>query len=440
MKLPRSILAGIAAPALPIAGLGLPIVVYLPPFFANSVGIPLATVGLIFMLARFWDVFTDVIFGIVADRTRPPLGRRKFWILLSAPILMLSVWLIFNPPAGAGALYLSIWLGVLYVGWTMATISVISWSAELSSDYDERTRVQAWYMGSLMIGLIVVLIIPAIIEQAGGGDAQAKMRGIALFIVILLPLCFGFAIWKVPEVPVREDTSEDWGKAFRAMWRSPPLLLILACDLVVGLASGIAGSLYLFVAQDALGLGRTASLLLLFYFFTGCLAVPLWAWMARRLEKHRALAGASVYAGLTALLFLIVPAGDTVLMLAVTVLNGVTYASARFLLKAMMADVTDLDRLESGRMQSGVYFAMLTMTEKIGLALAVGITYPILAAIGFEAGGNNTAAAIEGLVLLFALAPAILHLLAAVVLWRFPLGRARQYELRARLANRFTQV
>jgi GPH family glycoside/pentoside/hexuronide:cation symporter len=437
MKLPRLVLAGIGAPALPIAGLGLPIVVYLPPFFANTIGIPLVTVGIIFMLARFWDVFTDVLFGIVADRTRPPLGRRKFWMLLSLPILMASVWLLFNPPEGAGPLFLSIWLAIMYVGWTMATISVISWSAELSTDYDERTRVQAWYMGFLMVGLIAVLVVPAIIEQVGGGDNFAKMRGISLFIIVLLPICFGFALWKVPEARVHEDTSEDWAKVLVKMWKSKPLLLILLCDLIIGLASGIAGSLYLFVAVDALNLGKGASLLLLFYFFTGCLAVPLWAWMAKRLEKHRALAGASVYAGFAALLFLAVPKDSMILMLIVTVLNGITYASARFLLKAMMADVTDADRMESGRMQSGVYFSLLTLTEKIGLALAVGIPYAILPAMGFTAGGPNSPAALDGLLMIFAGAPAVLHLIAAVVLWRFPLGRLRQQELREKLAAKF---
>lgn len=437
MRLPRIVLAGISAPALPIAGLGLPIVVYLPPFFADTVGIGLGAVGIIFMLARFWDVFTDPFFGMIADRSRPPFGRRRFWLTLAAPVLMISVWQLFNPPEGAGPLYLGIWLAVMYVGWTMATISVISWSAELSNDYDERTRVQAWYMGFLMVGLIVVLMIPAAIEALGGGDNRAKMRGIALFIVVLLPLCIGFAIWKVPERTVVEDKSAAWGRAFLAMCRSRPLLLIMLCDLVIGLASGIAGSLYLFVARDALGLGKTASLLLLFYFLTGCLAVPLWAWAARRLEKHRALAGASVYAGLTALLFLLVPENGVALMLVVTVLNGVTYASARFLLKAMMADVTDLDRLESGRMQSGVFFSLLTMTEKIGLALAVGVTYLVLDSIGFVAGGQNSEEAIRGLLLLFALSPAVLHLAAAIILWRFPLGRAHQHELRARLATRF---
>src|SRR5690606_13645857 len=149
--------------------------------------------------------------------------------------------------------------------------------------------------------------------------------------------------------------------------------------------------------------------------------------------KHRALAGASVYAGLSSLLFLLVPHGGMVFMLIVTVLNGVTYASARFLLKAMMADITDADRLESGRMQSGVYFSLLTMTEKIGLALAVGIPYGILPFMGFRPGEPNSAAALDGLLLIFALGPAALHLSAAFVLWRFPLGRLRQQELRAKL-------
>lgn len=437
MKLPRVVLAGISAPALPIAGLGLPIIVYLPPFFADNVGIGLSAVGLIFMLARFWDVATDPLFGVLADRTRTPLGRRKFWLLLSVPVLMLSVWMLFNPAYDVGAAYLAVWLGVLYVGWTMATISVVSWSAELSTDYDERTRVQAWYMGFLMVGLIVVLMIPAAIEAFGGNNQRVKMQGIALFIVLMLPLCVGFALWKVPEIAVRERSDVSWGRAMRAMCASRPLRLILACDLVVGLASGIAGSLYLFVARDALGLGQTASILLLAYFLTGCFAVPLWAWAARRLEKHRALAGASVYAGITALMFLLVPQGAMAIMLAITVLNGVTYASARFLLKAMMADVTDVDRLESGRMQSGVFFSLLAMTEKIGLALAVGITYPILDGLGFVAGGENTAEAKQGLILLFAIAPAVLHLCAAAILVRFPLGRADQRRLRAELATRF---
>ena len=84
-------------------------------------------------------------------------------------------------------------------------------------------------------------------------------------------------------------------------------------------------------------------------------------------------------------------------------------------------------------MQAGVYFGLLAMTEKIGLALAVGVTYPLLEWIGFRTGVQNDQAALHGLVLLFVLLPAALHILAALALWRFPLGRAAQRDLRRKI-------
>ena len=67
----------------------------------------------------------------------------------------------------------------------------------------------------------------------------------------------------------------------------------------------------------------------------------------------------------------------------------------------------------------------------------MGVPFVILPALGFEPRGEKTAEGIRALVLIFALTPAILHLAAAFVLWRFPLGRLRQQELREKLATRF---
>lgn len=85
-KLKKSTLIAFSAPAVPISALGLPLSVYLPPFYAAYVGLDLATVGLVFMAARFWDMFTDPILGIVGDRFNTRWGRRKPWIVASVPI------------------------------------------------------------------------------------------------------------------------------------------------------------------------------------------------------------------------------------------------------------------------------------------------------------------------------------------------------------------
>jgi len=60
-------------------------------------GLSLALVGTIFMVARFWDIFTDPVLGILSDRFPSHWGRRRHWIVLSAPILMIASYMLFMP-------------------------------------------------------------------------------------------------------------------------------------------------------------------------------------------------------------------------------------------------------------------------------------------------------------------------------------------------------
>ena len=136
--LPLSRIAAYALPAFPLAALGLPIGVFIPPLYAEHTALALGLVGTLLFVSRIGDVFTDPTFGLIADRMRPRLGRRRFWMLLSVPVLMYSVWKLFHPPADAGALYLVVWLSLVYIGYTMAFLSHLAWGAELSGLYDYR--------------------------------------------------------------------------------------------------------------------------------------------------------------------------------------------------------------------------------------------------------------------------------------------------------------
>jgi len=436
MRLPRSILAAIAAPAIPIAGVGLPLVILLPKFYSENTALSLAVAGSVFFVARIFDIVVDPIFGVVADKVRVPLGRRKFWLLVSIPILLLSVFKVFIPPADAGYFYLLSWLLLVYLGYTLVTISIVSWSAELSTDYHERTRVQAWYQTSLMIGLITVLIVPVIVGGQGG-DNRAQTEAVGWFIMILVVPTVLFAVLRVPETPVREDLGTHWREAFAALLRSRPLRFLIGADLMFGFATGVAGALYLFAIQYGLGLTDGQSkIVLLVYFVVACLFVPLWPGLGRRWEKHKVLAWAAIYSLAAPFAYFLVPHGSMIGALIVTGLFGIPYAAARVLLKSMMADVTDDDRLKSGRMQAGIFFSLLLTTEKLGVAVAA-LSLAVLQAIGFTPNTTNDSTALLGLMLLFAAAPAIFHGFAALILWRYPLGRAQQAQMRAEIAARF---
>lgn len=121
-RLPLRTLAAYGQIGFPLAIADLPIIIYLVPFYAGDLGLAVATAGLIKMLARIGDVFTDPIIGALSDRTRLKLGRRRTWILAGLPVTLLGVFMLFIPPDGADALHLFVWLSVFYLGWTMITI------------------------------------------------------------------------------------------------------------------------------------------------------------------------------------------------------------------------------------------------------------------------------------------------------------------------------
>ncbi|GMV62742.1 MAG: hypothetical protein AMXMBFR74_19100 [Parvibaculum sp.] len=220
-----------AVPAVPISAMGLPLVVHLPPFYASTFGIGLTTVGAIFMLARFWDVFTDPVLGILSDKFETRWGRRRHWIVLSVPIMMLSVVMIFMPAGGVTPNYLIFWLFVLYAGWTLLTISHMSWGAELTPDYNERSRVQGAREVALILGMVFVLTLPVMIEQMNPENvAAARVASMGWFVLILLPVTVGLAVWQVGERPTPTPVHVPFGQAVSALVQSRPLQIVLAAD------------------------------------------------------------------------------------------------------------------------------------------------------------------------------------------------------------------
>jgi len=99
-------LIAFAAPSIPIAALGLPLAVYLPPFYAGPMSLGLATVGTVFMLALLWDVFIDPVLGLLSDRFITRWGWRRHWMVLSAPIILIPAYYIFIPAPSVSAFYL----------------------------------------------------------------------------------------------------------------------------------------------------------------------------------------------------------------------------------------------------------------------------------------------------------------------------------------------
>ena len=149
---------------LPLAVIGYPLSIWIPAHYSGGLGISLAAVGTILMLARLTDVITDPIIGELSDRWRTRIGRRRPWLLMGTPIMMLGAYNLFVPAPGVGMFYFLTWLAIFFVGSTMILLPHRAWGAELSPDYHQRSRVTAAREIYVLIGLMVAAAVPMIIE------------------------------------------------------------------------------------------------------------------------------------------------------------------------------------------------------------------------------------------------------------------------------------
>ena len=90
---------------MPLAVIGYPLSIWIPAHYSGGLGISLATVGTILMLARLTDVITDPMIGELSDRWRTPIGRRRPWLLIGVPVMMIGVYNLFMPSEGVSSLY-----------------------------------------------------------------------------------------------------------------------------------------------------------------------------------------------------------------------------------------------------------------------------------------------------------------------------------------------
>lgn len=436
----NAVLAAFSTVCLPLAAFGVALPVTLPEFYATFVGLELGVVAAVFMAVRLIDITFDPFIGWAMDRTKTRFGRYRPWMVASTPILMLSALMMFvMVQPGAGAVYLFGWLLVLYLGFSIATLGQLGWASVLAPEYDQRSRVYGWWQVFNIIGVILILILPTVVIQLKIGDYADGVRIMGWAILIFLPVTMALALLVVPE-PVNAGAAPHGGPgAYLSLFKRKAVRKLLWADVLLGVAPGITGSLLFFFFGQIKGYGHTeASLFMLLYFIAGLVGAPFWAWLATRVGKDKALAIASLafaglYIGAT-----LVPGGNFALTAVVMFLAGLPYAAGLFLLRAMMADVGDEVRLETGVDRTGLMFSILSATTKIGHVVAL-IPYLILQWVGFKAiapAAGNSEMSLLVLQVLFILLPGLLLAAAALVLKNYPLTPARHDEIRKALEAR----
>jgi Na+/melibiose symporter-like transporter len=415
-------LLAFCGPCLPFAALGLPLAVILSEYYVSEIGLSLAVVGYVFLAVKLIDIVVDPIIGWAMDKTRTRYGRFKVWMLICLPILFLSTGFIFLAPEGVSPVYLGFWLLIIYIGFSIAALSQSSWGSVLTSNYNERTKVFAWWQMANIIGIICVLLIPVVVQSVFKLPYQTAVQGMGIFIMTLLPIMIGLALWLVPEKISEASTHSVNPGDYFVMLRRPNVIRILLADLFLGLAPGVMGVLFFFYFMQTKGLTREESSIAMFlYFVAGLVGAPLWNWASKRYNKHRTLIVSSLIFAVAYALLGFLPANNFVLAAVLVFLAGIPYAASLLLTRSLMADIGDEVLLETGGDHKGTLMAILSATTKFGYALSV-LTMPLLASFGFDNKAvQNTPEALMWVQIFFVGLPVIFLLLGALAMKAYDL-------------------
>lgn len=333
-------------------------------------------VGLIFFFGRVWDALSDPIVGMLSDRTRTRLGRRRPWMFGALPVLCLSIAAVFGPPELSPSMMLvwtTVTLFIYYTAHTAYQVPHQSLGSELSKDHLERNRIFGLLSIAITIGMMSAFAgMQFVTNHAEPRQAAARLGlGLAVFMFIVL---------LIPPLLLRERL-EYQGRgsvrvlgALKDVLANPNARALLLAQFVQMLAAATLGVLAPYYYQYVLGRPDLIGVMPAIFVISSIVAIPVWIRLTARFGKapiwRVALTGAALAFGGVGL----VQPGDVVLVGALMVVSGIFIGCGTMVGPSLLADVIDSDEYETGERKEGVYSAAWGFVMKTSNATVVLLT------------------------------------------------------------------
>src|SRR6478735_2698907 len=327
--LPRSVRIGYGSGSVATGAFGTVPGLMLLPYLTDSLGIAALVAGFIVFLPKAWDVILNPIAGRISDRTVDPRGPRRPWLLRAGAGLAVGFALLFAAPDMATGLE-ALWVLVAFVGCATAyaffQVPYVAMPAEMTSSYDERTRLMTWRVAILAFTIMLAgATAPAIRDGIGGRDGY-RVMGLVMAAIIAIGVVSVYIGTRNAPVAAPQPGAGSLREQLRIVAEARDFRWLLTTFVVQALAVGcmLAGVDYL--ASDVLGKDGAATILFVCFVGPALLLTPVWTAIGTRIGKKRGYLASSVFLGLGALLTVVAQWAPVGVVYAVVVLIGVGYA------------------------------------------------------------------------------------------------------------------
>jgi len=414
---------------------------YLLYFMTDVVGLAAGLAGTALMIGKVWDAITDPTIGYLSDRTRSRWGRRRPYMFIGSFLLFGMMIVMFTAPElGSQGQYFA-WAAIMYcllcTAYTLVNIPYGALTPELTTDYNERTVVNAFRMSSAVIGTLVGagLVLP-IVGLAASVKAGWTLTGVvmgAIMMVTALVTVFSVREPVHGELPPRQNIFKSYAQV---LGMKAFLTCLIPWTMHITGVTIIQGALlyfyiYLFGSESGFQLALVALLV------SSMVFIPVWTVISGKIGKKKSYnIGMAIVALAVMILFLI---GNRVAMeftYLIMVFAGFGFATQYVMPYAIVPDVVEYDYAENGVRREGVFYGLWTLTSKIGQAFAIALSGWTLSAFGYIPDVAQSDLSLLGIRLLCGPIPVVFFVIGIIVLAFYPITREKYEEILQKIALR----
>lgn len=405
---------------------------FLMKFYTDVMGIEAYIVGIIMMVARFVDAFTDVAMGRICDRSKyTSAGKFKPWIRrMCGPVAIASFLMYQSSLAGMPKPAKIAYLLVTYILWgsvfyTSVNIPYGSMASAISSDPGDRQSLSTFRtMGGMLAGAFVTAGVPLVVyDKVGGkeilnGSKFTIIAGVfSVAAVICYLLCYSLTTERVKSIVSEEEQKKNSTlNMFKNAVNNRALISIIVASVVMLLAQLTMQQMCNYVFPNYYGNAKAQSVSTLV--MGGGMAAA--AVLAKPLAKRFGKAEVSIVANIASaavclLLYFLRPplvvyiVFQTVSWLGLGIFSMVSWA--------LITDVIDYSEIKNGIREDGSVYALYSFARKLGQAASSGLSGALLSLIGYnEATAFNTDVK-NGIFDISTLVPAVGFFLLGLILW-----------------------
>ena len=406
---------------------------FLLKFYTDVMGVSAAVIGIVMMVARFADAFTDVAMGRICDRAgTTPAGKFKPWILRMCIPVAVASFLIYQSRFAAMPMWFKItWLVVTYILWgsvfyTSINIPYGSMASAVSAEPGDRQSLSTYRsIGGTLAGLIIGAGVPLFAYKTDGagnivldGGSFTVIAGVfSVLAVICYLICYALTTERVKfSAEVKQKNNNIFTMLKNAV-SNRALISIIAASVVMLLAQLTMQSMANYVYPNFYGntTAQSASTItmVIAMFVAAGLAKPL----AGKFGKAEISVASNLLAAVVCFLVFLIRPENVWVYVGLMTLCWLGLGLFSMVNWSLITDVIDYSELKNGIREDGSVYALYSFARKLGQAAAAGVSGWLLTRIGYNDATAFDPEVTNGIFNISTLVPAAGFLLLALILW-----------------------